>query len=227
MSLSVLIVAATEAEAAILEKIPGLSASDQGYYTGNLTIKVLVTGVGSMATSWAMTRWLASNPKPDLAVNVGIAGSFNEDIRIGEVVVPVSDCFADYGIETEDGFLTLGEAGLEDINKFPFRSGKIIADNKYINLAISKLRGVRAISVNTTSGSQPTIEKLIKKYNPDIETLEGATFFYICSGEKIPFLAFRSISNRVEPRNKNNWDIALAIDNLAEKVQEFFLLIKA
>jgi futalosine hydrolase len=52
--------------------------------------------------------------------------------------------------------------------------------------------------------------------------MEGATFFYICSGEKIPFLAIRSISNRVEPRDKNKWNIPVALNNLSEKLIEFF-----
>jgi futalosine hydrolase len=48
--------------------------------------------------------------------------------------------------------------------------------------------------------------------------MEGATFFYLCSREKIPFLALRAISNMVERRNKNNWDIDLALNNLSEKL---------
>ena len=62
-----------------------------------------------------------------------------------------------------------------------------------------------------------------EKYNPDIETMEGATFFYICSRENIPFLALRAISNRVEPRNKEKWNIQLALDNLSEKLKEVLL----
>ena len=51
----------------------------------------------------------------------------------GEVVVPVSDCFADAGIDTGKGFLTLAEAGLEDPDQFPFKGGRIIADNRFVN----------------------------------------------------------------------------------------------
>jgi futalosine hydrolase len=178
-----------------------------------------------MATSWAMIKWLSSNPKPDLAINIGIAGSYKDEIKTGEVVVPVSDCFADAGIETGSGFLTLSEAGLEDPDRFPFKAGRIVAGNKYIELALSRLRAVNAITVNTATGSAVTIEKLLKKYNPDIETLEGATFFYICSGENISFLALRSVSNRIEPRNKDKWNITLALDNLSEKLKEVILMI--
>ena len=220
----ILLVAATESEAEAFRKIDGIKPSAGGFVFRDLEIIPLVTGVGSVATSWTMTKWISSNPKPDLAVNIGIAGSYREEIRIGEVVVPVSDCFADAGIETADGFHTLSEAGLQDPDKFPFKEGKIIAENSYIKKASGHFKTVSAITVNSASGSQPTIDRLIKKYNPGIETMEGATFFYICSGESIPFLSLRSVSNMVEPRNKGKWNIPLALDSLSERLEELFLL---
>jgi futalosine hydrolase len=50
--------------------------------------------------------------------------------------------------------------------------------------------------------------------------MEGAAFFYICASEKIPFVALRGISNMVERRNKNKWNIPLALDNLALKLED-------
>ena len=88
------------------------------------------------------------------------------------------------------------------------------------------MKPVNAITVNTATGSRKTIDRLLKKYNPDIETMEGATFFYICSRENFPFLALRSISNKVETRNKDNWNIPLALNNLSEKLEDFFLMIE-
>jgi futalosine hydrolase len=92
-------------------------------------------------------------------------------------------------------------------------------------LALKHLKPVKAITVNSSTGSQLTIDKLLKKFNPDIETMEGATFFYICTGENLPFLALRSVSNRVEPRNKDKWNIPLALDQLSEKLKEFMLML--
>jgi futalosine hydrolase len=224
MQKRILLVAATEQEANAFLKIEGIRQSGDRFLFGNYEIFLLVTGVGSMATSWTMTKWFSSSPKPDLALNIGIAGSYREIIPLGEVVVPVSDCFADAGVETSDGFQTLSEAGLQDPDKFPFRRGKIIPENNYLDMTTDHFRHVEAITVNSSTGSYFTIERLVKKYNPDIETMEGATFFYICSGEKIPFLALRSVSNRVEPRNKSKWDIPLALENLSEKLEELLLL---
>jgi len=66
----------------------------------------------------------------------------------------------------------------------------------------------------------------VRKFNPDIETMEGATFFYICSMENIPFLALRAISNRVEKRNRDNWNITLALKNLSEKLNDVLLTLQ-
>jgi futalosine hydrolase len=221
----ILVVAATEPEADALKNQAGLVHSEDGFYMNECRIDLLVTGVGSVATSWSMSKWLSANMKPDLAINIGIAGSYREDIKIGDVVLPVSDCFADAGIEDEGGFITLAEAGLSDPERFPFKNGKIHASDYFVERLTERFKPVNAITVNTASGSAPTIARLLKKYNPDIETMEGATFFYICSREKIPFLALRSVSNRVEPRNKKNWNIPAAIGNLSEKLKEMILLL--
>ena len=226
MPLRILFVTATPSEAEILNLLPGLKSTPEGISFRSHEISTLVTGVGSIATAWAMTKRLSSGFRPDLAINAGIAGSFRDDLPAGEVVIPVSDCFADAGIDTGKGFMTLAEAGLEDPDQYPFRGGKIIAENKYVKKATGLLKPVKAITVNTSTGSTETIERLVNKYDPDIETMEGATFFYICTREEIPFLALRAISNRVEPRNREKWDIRLALNKLQIQLNEVLLLFE-
>jgi futalosine hydrolase len=166
------------------------------------------------------------NDNPDLAINCGIAGSYKEEIRIGDVVMPSSDCFADSGVEDGSRLLTLSEAGLADANTFPFTGGHIFSDNEYFDRLKRSIKPVRAITVNTATGSDSTRAKLMEKFNPDIETMEGATFFYICSREKIAFLSLRAISNMVEIRNRNNWNIPLALQNLSGIINEVILTLK-
>lgn len=222
----ILLVTATFAEARSLLKADNALNQPEVFSIGKCDVELLITGVGGISTAWALTKWFSSNPKPDLAINAGIAGSYKPDFQPGDVVVPVSDCFADSGIETDSGFQTLFEAGLEDPDRFPFRNGRIMADNRFITMATSMLKPVNAITVATATGTAATIERLKSKYNPDIETMEGSTFFYICSRESIKFLAFRSVSNRVEPRNRDKWNIPLALNNLSEKLKEFILTLE-
>jgi futalosine hydrolase len=226
MPLRILIVAATQAEADTLISIPAIKPVPKGFLFGGNEIIFLVTGVGSVATAWAMTKWISSGSKPDLAINVGIAGSYRDDIAPGEVVLPVSDCFADAGVDTGKKFLSLAEAGLEDPDLFPFRSGRIIAENRFVSAALKLIRPVNAVTVNTATGSTDNIKMISNRYHPDIETMEGASFFYVCSKENIPFLALRSVSNRVEIRNKGKWNITLALNNLSERLKEVILLLE-
>jgi futalosine hydrolase len=226
-SFRILAVTATQAEADAVRRISGTTGSAEVFKAGNCSFELLVTGVGSMSTAWALSKWLSANPLPDLVINAGIAGSYRDDIGIGEVVLPVSDCFADAGIETMEEFVTLAEAGLQDANKFPFRNGQLTSENKYTREFASCFKPVKAITVNTATGTDLTIKKLVRKYDPDIETMEGAAFFYICLRENIPFIAFRSVSNKVEPRDRSKWNIELALKNLADKLGEFVLMINS
>jgi futalosine hydrolase len=226
MSQRILFVTATLTEAETLGKIKDFQIIPGGYRFRHFEISVLVAGVGSVSTAWEMQKWISVNEKPVLAINSGIAGSYHKEIKIGDVVMPLYDCFADAGIEDGNNFLTLSEAGLVNGNEFPYSKGLIHADPGYIGQLKDIVKPVRAITVNTATGSEITRYKLIKKFNPDIETMEGATFFYICRREKIPFLALRAISNMVEIRNRYNWDIKLALSNMADKLNEVFITLK-
>jgi futalosine hydrolase len=225
MSHGILIVAATKAEAEVVDLMNYNQVRKGGIFNGGGKFSMLVTGVGSFSTSWEMLKWISRNEKPRLALNIGIAGSYNREISIGDVVMPVTDCFADAGIEEGSRFLTLFEAGLAASDEFPFTNGVINADPRYIKLLSGITRPVKAITVNSATGSNVTRDRLKKKYKPDIETMEGATFFYICSKEGIPFIALRSVSNMVESRNKSRWDIRLALTNLANKLDEVVLTL--
>lgn len=216
----VLYVTSTFAEAEALKKVKDLEHNSGSFRYGNMDVNVLVAGVGSVSTIWSVKEWISVNGKPDFAINGGIAGSYKAMLGIGEVVIPSSDCFADAGIEDGDTFLTLQESGLSRPDEFPFSDGHLPADSDLTVKFHSFLRQVKAITVNTATGSENSRERLLKKFNPDIETMEGAAFFYICIRENIPFLALRAISNMVEPRDKSKWNIPLALDRLSEKLNE-------
>jgi futalosine hydrolase len=44
--------------------------------------------------------------------------------------------------------------------------------------------------------------------------MEGAAFLYSCINEQIPCAQLRAVSNYVERRNKANWKMDLALENL-------------
>ena len=50
--------------------------------------------------------------------------------------------------------------------------------------------------------------------------MEGASVFKVCQQFNVPCIQIRSISNIVEERNREKWDLDLAIRNLNVEVGE-------
>ena len=151
------------------------------------------------------------NKKYDLAMDVGIAGAFRRNIPLGAVVNVVSERFADFGVEDGNKFLTAEEIGLKEVANY-----RAQVASRGIRKVLSVLPQVKGITVNMVHGNSASIKKIIKKFNPDIESMEGAAFFLACNHEKIPCIQIRAISNYVEKRNKKNWKLKLAISGLSE-----------
>ncbi len=216
--MKILLVAATSFELAPTEEWLRLNCQEIGNYHFKkdfLEVRLLLTGVGLPLTTYALTKMLSSGAKFDLVINAGIAGALHQDLAIGDVVQVISEQFADVGVEEADGaFTSVHDLNLLPPDQFPFTGGKLInpdADHSF-------LPAVDAISVNKVHGYPASIERLHQKYKADIESMEGAAVFYVCLQEQIRFLQIRSISNYVEARNREKWDIPLAINQLNEVV---------
>lgn len=180
-------------------------------------VSVLITGVGMPLTAYALGKVLPGG-KFDLAINAGIAGAFKRNLPIGAVVQVVSERFGDLGAEEADGrFMDVHDMGLIAPDQSPFQGGRLLNDAAGAFNFLPKAQG---ISVNRVHGSAHSIEQAIAAFDADLESMEGAAFFYACLMEQVPFLEIRSISNYVEPRNRDSWNIPLAIDQLNAVVME-------
>ena len=165
---------------------------------------VLITGIGMINTAIQLTKELMEN-NYDLVINMGIAGSFSDELGNGDVVEVVEDNFSEIGFEDGEGFSDFTDFDIKNIFKVEGRT---------------KLKQVKSITVNTVHGDDNSITEIITRLNPDIESMEGAAVLAVCKEFNISCLQIRSISNKVEKRNKKNWNIALAIHNLNTTVEE-------
>jgi len=215
--MKILIVAATEEEidpfSALLRR--DWSFDETGIFRkGNITIDVLITGIGMMRTAYALGKVLNVS-KPDLCINAGIAGAFPGKFEIGNVVHVVKESIPELGaIDSNGKHLTLSEMGLKE---------DISSTEGFVNSeagAFDFLPRANGITVNTVHGDVKGITQIQKNYDPDIESMESAAFFYCCIKESVPFIAIRAVSNIVEPRDRSKWDIPLAIKNLNGQLME-------
>lgn len=185
------------------------------YTYKNHQIDVLIPGVGMTYTAYWLGKTLTSKMY-DAAINLGLAGTFDEAIKIGEVVNVSSDRIAELGAEDGEKFLSLFDMDLIEDEDFSLQNGEMFNTIPVENEWTKTVQKVSAITVNTTHGDELSISKVKELFNPQVETMEGAAFFYACLLEGISCIQLRAISNKVERRNKENWDIKLALQNLTQ-----------
>ena len=157
----------------------------------------------------------------DLVLNVGVCGSFREELRPGTLVNVREEFVADLGAEYGNEFRSVFETGLVDEDRFPFRNGKLTNPFGFKHDALDQLRQVRGVSVNTVSGNTDTIARLKRLYDPDIETMEGAGVFYACIFSEAPFACVRAVSNYVGELDRKSWKLKEAIHSLNDWVIPF------
>jgi len=183
------------------------------------SIKFLVAGIGGVATTYALASH-CFNFRPDLVIQAGIGGCFRE-VDLGQAFIIKEELFGDLGVWEKNKFRTIHDLKLVGKNQPPFKNGRLQNPHGKI-LALSPLKKVRGITVNEITTNKRTIRWYEQNYNPVVESMEGASFHYVCLQMNIPFIQLRSISNCVGERDKSNWIISEAIEILNEKL--IFLL---
>lgn len=176
-------------------------------------VDTFVHGVGASPAVFSLTRKLSST-KFSLVIQAGIAGSFDESLPPGELLVVRRDRFADVGVMENGCISTVFEMGLADANAFPHSSGWLT--NKSELLDKLSFKKVDAITINLLSNDANYTTAFQQKFGAAIETMEGAALHYVCLQLGIPFLQLRAVSNRVGERDKENWKIQEAMEAVCE-----------
>jgi len=186
------------------------------YRFGDHDVDVLTTGVGMIATAAWCSRTFAAEHY-DLALNVGLCGSFDASIAAPDVVHVTADRIAELGAEDGDAFLTIHQLQLLGENEFPFDGGLLVNTNPPALPPLTTLRSVTGITVNTVHGNERTIAAVRDRYDPDVESMEGAAFMYSSLIAGVPFAQVRAVSNAVVRRNRGTWRLDAAIQALGEQ----------
>lgn len=220
--MNILIVAATAAEIGpfLQQLTEKKAATTEGRFIWkDHNLQVLLTGVGIMQTTWALSNTL-SNATFDLALQVGVAGSYDRHLPLGTLVQVADERIGDLGAEDHYAFLDIFQLGLADPDAFPFAGGRLPAIHP-AQLPATGLPQVPGCTVNMVTGSTYTATLRAKQLNCVVESMEGAAFHFVCLQKEIPFLQVRAISNYVEARNRAAWNMGAAIANLNNWLQDY------
>ena len=185
------------------------------FQLNNVEIEILISGIGILNTTYSLMDYLTTH-KPDAWIQAGIGGAFDRSLEIGEVYLIESEMLMDYGAQDKDGrIINQFELGWANADEFPFSDGKMLCPYISSEISIPFASGMTSIH---SHGFQETIDRIDKGLHGQVESMEGAAFFYVSLMKNIPFLSLRSISNFVESRDTSKWNIPLAINIINAKL---------
>ncbi|MDD4644697.1 MAG: futalosine hydrolase [Bacteroidales bacterium] len=178
--------------------------------------KLLIAGIGIVPVMYHLTRHLANN-RYDRVIHAGIAGSYSLSLQPVEVVQVVRDTFVDVGVDHGGGVVKwIFHENIWKPDEKPFRNGWLeVPEDKSLNLET-----VIGITVDTVTSGPERKARLAEKFNPQIETMEGAAVFYVCQMENIPVIQIRSISNSTGVRDRHNWKTEEAIEAFTQVLKD-------
>lgn len=200
---------------------PTVQLLKSGALKTNDMVEVLITGVGLVAATYHLTRQLLLK-KPPIVIQAGVGGCLDEHIALGETVVIKNEFIGDLGVQEHTNFQTLFHLNLLKDNEQPFKERKL--GNPYNNLMEAcNLKVTDGVTVNEISTNRERINFYKNYYKASIESLEGAALHYVALMEDIPFLQLRAVSNYIGERDKKNWLMKGAIDNLNTTLQRILI----
>ncbi|MCI1719627.1 MAG: futalosine hydrolase [Bacteroidales bacterium] len=195
---------------------------------GKVQVDFLLTGIGTASTCYRLTKKLAEaeaeGNKFSLVINIGIAGSYDTgSFPVGSVALIEKEYFGDLGFQTSSGFISLFDSASLDSNLFPYTDGALnsVKLPDYFEELIKSYKRAVGVTVQTVTGTDETKSQIVKRYNPQIESMEGAAFFYVCLNEHVNFFELRSVSNAVGVKDSSKWDTPSALRSLTETCKDF------
>ena len=189
----------------------------------NATDVVLVeAGVGKVNAA-RTTQILIDNFKIDGIINVGSAGSSNDDLDIGDIVIGNKIVQHDFDITAfghPEGYISNVGQFVESDNILIEKMQQTISNLKDNEFKI-KIGVIASGDIFCTELKMK--EKIRDKFNADAIEMEGAAIAQVCKLDNIPFLIIRSISDKPNGNNHITFEQFLdkASKRCAKIIKEF------
>lgn len=194
-----------------------------------------ISGIGKTNASHAATL-LIEKYIPSLIINFGICGAYpSSGLKVGDIAVAVKEVYGDEGVILKDGFHGTDFIGIPLLRKGRKKHfNEFVLDKKLVKQSVNlshicstlargwmgdfKIKSGAFVTVSTCTGTNKRALDLEKRFGAICENMEGAAVAHICCLYGIPFVEIRGISNIVENRDINKWDIRLASENCQKAV---------
>src|SRR6201991_3011214 len=124
---------------------------------------ILITGIGVTEDTDHLSKQLGLK-KPGLVIQAGVAGCFDDTMKLGDVVVVKKETIADQSVIELKKLKTMFDLKLVPEDQFPFSKGWMV--NGSDALKKIKLKKVTGISVNEITTSKQKIQFYKENFDP-------------------------------------------------------------
>jgi futalosine hydrolase len=201
-------------------------------------ILLCIGGMGKVNAAHA-TALLLSRFSPDAIVIFGIGGAYpSSGAVVGDVAIAKEEIAGDEGVMTLDGFKDTEYIGIPLIKtatsmmytKYPASDALLKRSLQRLvsfqNAGAAKVHVGAFITLSTCTGTSARARELEQRYHGLCENMEGAAAAQVAELHEIPWIEIRGISNTVEDRNVNKWDIPKAADSAQKAVVHILDIFK-
>ena len=187
------------------------------------SVRVVETGMGGVNAAHALTCVLQVW-RPALVLQLGVGGAYPESgLRVGDVGLASEENYGDLGVRTSEGWQPAELIGIPVLERGESRYfNRLPLEREWVKAAGEVLVGVDwegeevgvksgpFVTVQECSGTDALGMERARRFAAICENMEGAAVAHLCLAYGLPFLEVRGISNLVEDRRREAWDLPLA-----------------
>lgn len=180
---------------------------------GAQPVTLVATGIGAVNTAHALTCYLQGQ-RPQRVVQIGVGGAYPASgAKVGCLALASVEHYGDLGVRTPDGWqggeligIPVLEKGRAYYNCFP-------TDEQWVQRASAALPQAHVgpfVTVQECSGTDELGVERGRRFGALCENMEGAAAAHVCALYGVPFAELRAMSNMVQRRAPEQWDLPLA-----------------
>jgi len=180
---------------------------------GAVDAVLLCAGVGkantAAGTALAIQRW-----QPRAVLQFGIGGAYvGSFLSVGMAAFASSETHIDSGAGEGDAWRDLRSLGFPLLAGPPPHYNEIPTDAALTRALAERLRlpSVRFATTERITDDLDEGERLQRRLDLSVESMEGAAAAQVCLGLGVPFAELRAVSNVVGERDRSSWDVRAAV----------------
>ncbi|MCC7261761.1 MAG: futalosine hydrolase [Candidatus Latescibacteria bacterium] len=192
-------------------------------------VLLVAGGIGAVNTAHALTCALQAR-QPALVLQVGVGGAYlDAGLGPGDVALASAENYGDLGVRTLAGWQSAELIGIPVLQQEQSYFNHFPLDPDLVARAEQRLRASYAggqpvlgcgpfVTVQECSGTASLGRERAARFGGLCENMEGAAAAHLCRLYQVPFLEVRGISNLVEDRRREGWDLPLACQRAQQAV---------